>query len=114
VSAKVMLDETPLLDLSADGLDLDIREIWPKVSLWKPVSSRMEPVTDMSGKLIVSRLHYKGPMFELNQGEFNIAGTGQDIRIGISSRPHEIHQMSGVFDVSENAMDISVRANHRP
>jgi hypothetical protein len=46
-------------------------------------------------------------MFEFNQGEFNIAGTGQDIRIGISSRPHEIHQMSGVFDVSENAMDIS-------
>jgi hypothetical protein len=107
VSAKVMLDETPLLDLTARGLDLDIQEIWPKLSLWKPVGSRMGPVTDMSGKLNVSRLHYKGPMFELNQGEFNIAGTGQDIRIGISARPHEIHQMSGAFDVSENALDIS-------
>ncbi len=107
VSAKVMLDETPLLDLSAKSMDLDIQEIWPKLSLWKPVRSRMEPVTDMSGQLIVSRLHYKGPMFEFNQGEFNIAGTGQDIRIEISSRPHEINQMSGAFDVSENAMDIS-------
>jgi hypothetical protein len=106
-TARVILDETPLLDLSAKSLDLDIQEIWPKLSSWKPVRSRLEPVTDMSGQLIVSRLHYKGPMFEFNQGEFNIAGTGQDIRIGISSRPHEIHHMSGAFDVSENAIDIS-------
>ncbi len=107
VTARVTLGKTPLLDLSARGLDIDIQEIWPKLSLWEPVNTRMEPVTDVSGQLIVSRLHYKGPMFELNQGEFHIAGTGQDIGIGIFSRPHEIHQVSGAFDVSENAFDIS-------
>ncbi len=106
-TAQITVGKTPYLDLSVENLEIDVQDTWPKLYSWKPFQTRMEPVKQMAGHLMIGRLAYQGPLFDLVQGRFDFAGTARDIRIGFSSDSHEILGLSGAFQASENRAGIT-------
>jgi hypothetical protein len=105
--ARISIAETPHLDLVAENMEIDIQEVWPKLYAWEPFHTGVDPVKQMAGHLRTGSFQYNGPMFEWTQGEFDIAGTGRDIRIGFTSEPHEILDLAGGFHVSESRISLS-------
>ncbi len=65
-----------------NDLDIDIQEIWPELYSREPFKTRVAPVEQVSGRLMVTRFQYKGPMFDLPKGVFDfpapaeISGSG--------------------------------------
>ncbi|MDT8379626.1 MAG: AsmA-like C-terminal domain-containing protein [Desulfotignum sp.] len=106
-TAQVTMAETPYLDLSVKGLEIDVQELWPALCEWKPSIIRLWPAKQMSGQLMIDGLRYKGALFDLAQGAFDFTGTGRNIRIGFSSRTNEIHDLKGAFDVSDNRVSVT-------
>jgi hypothetical protein len=106
-TARVSIADSPHLDLGVEGLEIDIQELWPELYSWKPFSTRVGPVKQMAGHLLIDSFQYTGPMFEWNRGRFDIAGTGRDIRIGFTPETHEIVESSGMFHVSESRVNLS-------
>lgn len=106
-TAQVSIGKNPDLALFADEMEIDIQEIWPKLKHWEPLKTRVAPLEQMSGRLAVTQLQYKGPMFDLTRGVLDLSGTGRDIRIGFTSPSHEIQDLSAGFKMVKNRLSIN-------
>lgn len=105
--ARISITEAPHLDLAAEGMEIDIQDVWPELYSWEPFHTGVEPVKQMTGHLRFDSFHYSGPMFEWAQGTFDITGTGRDIRIGFTPETHDILELAGGFHVTESRIDLS-------
>lgn len=106
-SARVSIKKKPALDLFVNDLDIDIQEIWPELYSLEPFKTRVAPIQQVSGRLMITQLQYKGPMFDLTKGVFDFSGTGRDIRIGFSPQNPEIRHLSAGFDMAGNRVTIN-------
>ncbi len=106
-AARVSIGQTPHLDLGVEGLEIDIQEVWPKLYPREPFKTRAGRVKQMAGQLLIDSFQYNGPVLEWTHGEFDIAGTGRDIKIGFTPKTHEILELAGVFHVSEARVNLS-------
>jgi hypothetical protein len=110
LTAQVDPTRDAFLTLSTQTLDINIKEILPRLILLKKVRHLLGPVKMLEGRLAIDRLHFKGPIFDPDQWTWDIFGSGRDIAVGFSTATREIHHLSGSFKTSEKsfaAMDMT-------
>jgi hypothetical protein len=115
LTARVDMVKDLLLDLSVGALDVNIQELWPELKRLTNAPSFLDPVTQVSGRLIFDRFFFNGPMFFPDQGTWDLSGSGQGIQVGFSSDTPQIQELSGVFDISEKsvaARDLKATMTH--
>ncbi|MCA1784408.1 MAG: hypothetical protein LC657_00330, partial [Desulfobacteraceae bacterium] len=110
LTAQVDLTRDAFLTLSFQTLDINIKEILPRLILLKKIRHLPVPVKMLEGSLAIDRFHFKGPIFDPDQWTWDIFGSGRDIAAGFSPETREIQHLSGSFTTSEKsfaAMDIA-------
>jgi hypothetical protein len=113
--AQVDLTRDAFLTLSTQTLDINIKEILPRLILLKKVRHFLGPVKIPEGRLAIDRVHFKGPIFDPDQWTWDVFGSGRDIAVGFSPETREIHHLSGSFKTSEKsfaAMDMTAEVTN--
>ncbi len=74
------------------------------------IPAHLEPVipaTPVSGIINVNLSHLSGPFFNPGQWRFQLAGSGNDIKLKTPSSPEAVQNLSGRFSLTEKAIQVS-------
>ena len=82
MDAVIDFSNSPNFDITTGGARIDLAQIMGWLKSYDPVMERIAPFTTLGGVLFVETGQLKGPILEPEKWQFDIIGSGKDVRLG--------------------------------
>ncbi len=107
LTAQLNTGKEPNLDVASGKAALALNEIYPWVSSYPKTKVALKNVKSVSGRVALSALTLKGPLFKPETWRFKTTGTIPKLALSSTVTPGVIEMAGGTFDATEQKLTFS-------
>jgi hypothetical protein len=106
LTARLGLDEKADLEISNARMTISADELYPWVTSFEKIKPVLRDVPSMKGKVAVSSMNLKGPLYQTKDWKYLVNGTVNKFSLDSTFFPGKAEETSGMFRITNDELSL--------